>query len=431
MTAFVYVRKSVMADDSTTLSPAVQSDRCVSLAAAHGDASPTILRDLDVSGAKVEERHGYMEMVEAIESGEAHAVYAYDLSRLHRNTEEALRFFRLASEHGVVVRMVEGNIDTSGPTGTLVLTVLAAMNAWTSKVTSAKIKASLAMKRARGESLGGRRYGDVRVIVSADGTERTVGEGEDVSAVVEAYRSTESPMGAARVLNAQHVPTRNGKSRGWSPSAVLSVVRHHAPDLLRDPATRGIRGSSGGERKHRLARLLRCSLDGSLLTGSVDRGVTRYACHGQSTRPHGRTQIMESIILDAIREETDRAALFVKKLRVGTTDDDAKLAVIGEERKRVNAMFRKGRIEEPEYDSAMTELDEQERGLTALRSIRRYTIPPDVRADDPAKVNGYLRRLFESVTVDMATPGKRGVPVPVAVDATWRDPAMRVEEVTA
>jgi DNA invertase Pin-like site-specific DNA recombinase len=120
VTAFGYVRKSVMADDSTTLSPALQRERITHLAKAHGDGDIVIVEDLDISGAKVEQRHGYMRMVEAIESGEATAVYAYDLSRLHRNTEEALRFFRIAREHGVTVRLVEGNIDTSGPTGELV-----------------------------------------------------------------------------------------------------------------------------------------------------------------------------------------------------------------------------------------------------------------------------------------------------------------------
>ena len=45
MTAFGYVRKGVMSDDSTTLSPAVQPERVAARAKAHGDDDPTILED--------------------------------------------------------------------------------------------------------------------------------------------------------------------------------------------------------------------------------------------------------------------------------------------------------------------------------------------------------------------------------------------------
>ena len=292
MVALGYVRKSVMSDDSKSLSPAVQEERVRALAASRGDHDIEVLMDLDVSGAKVAERPSYLRVVEAIESGEAHAVYAYDLSRLHRNTKEALRFFEIAEANRVPVTLVEGNIDTRGPTGTLMLTILAAMNAWTSQSTSAKIKASMAMKRANGGALGGRAYG--------------TRDGEDAAAVVDALRSTDSLLRAARFLNASGLPTRNRASRGWSPSAVRSVVRRVAPELLRDPATRGIRGSSGGERKHRFARLLRCGVCGALLTPSVDRGVSvRYYCHNASVTPHGRKTVTETAVTKVIVAEVE------------------------------------------------------------------------------------------------------------------------------
>lgn len=413
MTAFVYVRKSIMVDGESTFSPQVQEDRCRALATAHGDLDLVVLSDLNVSGAKVEERHEYVRLVAAIESGEASAVYAYDLSRLHRNVPEALRFFELADKHRVPVRLVGDSVDTSTATGRMVLTILAAVNAMISQQTSEKIKASLAAKRRTGWAPGGHAYG--------------TRDGEDVAAVIDAYKSTESLFKAARVLNADGVPTRNPNAKGWSPTSVKSVIRRNAPDLLKDPLNTGAERSRGGIRKHRFARLLRCSLDGSLLTGSVDRGVVRYVCHGAYTTPHGRTQIKEAILLDAIASETDRALPAIRRLRTGTAADDAALTALDAERSRMNTMYRKGRIEEAAYDEAMAEIDVQERAFAARRWIKRITVTPDVRTGEASAVNAYLRRLFSTVVVDMETPGKTGVAVPVEVTATWRDPALRSE----
>jgi DNA invertase Pin-like site-specific DNA recombinase len=428
VTAFIYVRKSIMVDGESTFSPQVQEDRCRALASAHGDTDNiVVLSDLNVSGAKVEERHEYVRLVAAIESGEASAVYAYDLSRLHRNVPEALRFFELADAARVPVRLVGDSVDTSTATGRMVLTILAAVNAMISQQTSEKIKASLKAKRATGWAPGGHAYG--------------TRDGEDVQAVIDAYRSTESLFKAARILNMDGVPTRNAtvlkdgvltrnpKAKGWSPTSVKSVITRNAPDLLKDPINMGAERSRGGIRKHRFARLLRCSLDGSLLTGSVDRGVVRYVCHGAYTTPHGRTQIKEHILLDAIAAETDRALPAIRRLQVGSKADEAALATIDAERARLNVIWQKGRIGEEAYDAAMSDLDVRERALSARRSVTRIGVPPDVRTGDASKVNAYLRRLFSVVVVDMATPGKTGTAVPVAIEATWRDATLRGDDV--
>ena len=430
MAAFGYVRKSVMADATKTLSPQVQEERVRSLAAAHGDDDLTIFSDLDVSGAKVAERPGYLRLVEAIESGEAHAIYAYDLSRLHRNVREALRFFELAAKHDVPVRLVADSVDTSTATGRMVLTILASVNAMISEVASEKIKASLAMKRAGGWKDGGRLYG--------------TREGEDVAAVVDAFRTTESPLRAARLLNAEGVPTRNPRSRGWSPSAVRSVVRRHAPELLRDPANAGAPGSRGGERHHRFARLLRCSVCGALLTPSVDlrQGATRYYCHAAGTTPHGRKTITEAAITKVVVAELEHLDWArPKRVRQGSASDEAQLAELDAKRARYVEMYGEGLVDRATRDAKLAEVTEAESKLSATRWMMEITLPPTIvdiadedgvvvlRADDPATVNGYLRRVFSRITVDMSVPGRRGVPTPAAATFAWRDPTLRIEDI--
>lgn len=432
MTAFGYVRKSVMADDSTTLSPEVQRDRIASLAKAHGDDDLVILEDLDVSGAKVEERADYMRLVRAIEEGDATAVYAYDLSRLHRNTKEALRFFEIADTHHVPVRLVAESIDTSGPTGTLMLTILSAMNAWTSQVTSAKIKATMSAKRAKGEPLGGRPYGDVRTITLADKSTRTIGLGEDTDAVVEAYRSTRSFFRATKALDAAGVPTRNAKSRGWSPSAVRAVVGRLAPDLIVETRVedRPIRGSRSTARVARFGRILRCSVCGSLLTPSYDPrpGSWRYYCHGSHRPGHGRKWVTESAIARAMVPAIESTALRVTTLNRaadgGVTIDTNALAA---RRERFIEMYGEGLITRERRDEVLREVEVEMARAASMRRVRRITLSPDPATDSPERVNAWMRDTFDRVVVDMATPGKRGVTTPVAVRPEWLDPSMRVE----
>jgi DNA invertase Pin-like site-specific DNA recombinase len=422
MTAFGYVRKSVMVDAAKTLSPQLQADRISALAKAHGDADITILEDLDISGAKVEERPEYMRLVEAIESGEAHAVYAYDLSRLHRNTKEALRFFELAEKKHVTVSLVEGNIDTRGPTGTLVLTILAAMNAWTSQVTSAKLVATFAMKRARGDTnIGGRPYGS-RI-------------GEDASAVVNAYRETKSFTLTARRLNTDGVSTRNDATRGWSWSAVRSVVRRLAPELITEQTSGSVRGSSNGDRLHRFARLLRCGMCDGILTPSSDythvdsygHPYTRYYCSNANTMPHGRSTVAESMLVPAVKAEADHALLLIHRMSRGSADDTAALAELAAKRERVIESCISGLITKASRDERLAVIAAEEAKLTAVRYVRRITVPVDVADADATKVNAYLRRLFDHATVDMSKPASRG-DAP-AMTFTWRDESLRAEVV--
>lgn len=160
MSAFGYVRVSRM--DRDKYSPAVQEERLRALAKAAGRDEMTLLSDLDVSGAKVEQRRGYMRLVEAIASGEADLVLAWDLSRLHRNRREAERFWDLVREREVEVRFVDGmTVDPRSATGRMFLSLFNSINAWVSEVTSEKIRASLERReRETGERNGNRPYGD-------------------------------------------------------------------------------------------------------------------------------------------------------------------------------------------------------------------------------------------------------------------------------
>jgi DNA invertase Pin-like site-specific DNA recombinase len=405
MPAFVYVRKSVVNDETTTLSPQVQEERCRALASAHGDDDPTVLRDIGISGAKVEKRPSYMELLHAVESGDATAVYAYDLSRLHRNTKEALRFFELCRDRNVAVRLVADSIDTSNASGRLMLTVLAAMNAWTSEVTSEKIKASLARREQEtGKRNGGKFYPHPEIVVAA-------------------FRQTGSLTRAARKLAEDGVPTRNGKSRAWSATAVRSIVRRSAPELIVPGENRG-RPTS---RPFRFARLLRCSECGGRMTPSYDRrqDYVSYYCQTANVTPHGRKRVPESALVAAIQPEAERWIARSHRVRPdGATRATADLDAL---ERQVEQLAARGL----DVTSLRADLEARRAMLDTGRRIRRVALDDiglaaDLASGDPAKVNAFLRRVFDHVVVDMSGGHERGQAS--VVEFAWIDPTLRGDE---
>ena len=407
MTAYGYVRKSVVADASNTLSPEVQEERIRALAAAHGDDDVRIVLDLDVSGAKVEERRGYMELVAAIESGEAHAVYAYDLSRLHRNLAEATRFFDLARERDVPVRLVADSIDTASASGRLMLNVLGAMNQWTSEVTSEKIKASLRRREETTDKRnGGRLFGSR--------------PSESVQAVIDAFKEGGSYTSAARLLNERGTPTRNEGSV-WHATSVKEILSRVAPDMLAPSAGRG---SKAGPRSARFARLLRCGECGSLMTPSYDRrhDYMRYYCHAGSVTPHGRKTVPEAALLPAFEEEMSRAKLIVKRLQRGDPRDEEKRADIEKRRERLSRQHEVGLLDDAALMDRVAGLLAEEAKLATRRMVKQITFPVGVE-DDPARVNAYLARLIDHVVVGMSKPERRGAAP--ELEFVWRDASFR------
>lgn len=419
MTAYGYVRKSVVSDPTKLLSPQVQEERVRALASAHGDADLEIVADLDVSGAKVEERHAYMRIVEAIESGEATAVYAYDLSRLHRNTKEALRFFELARDRNVPVRLVNDNVDTATPTGRLILTVLAAMNAWTSQVTSEKIKASLKLKRDRdGYRHGALPYGDR--------------PGEDVGIVLEAFKEAGSYDGGARLLNARPVACRTSKGV-WHGSTVRDIVRRVGGEDMRSLPTR--RGAPTLNHTFRFGGVLMCSVcseRGTRLTGSTaTNGDVRYYCHRAKVVPHGRGWVSESVIARVVASEAERAVLAMRRLTVGSAQDEARASALDSKLERYAEMYGEGNIDRMTFDARKAEVEAERATITTRRVVRRIKVPPDIATGEPARVSEYLRRLFTSVLVDMDTKARPGPQKqPIGVEFIWADPAMRASDKT-
>lgn len=405
MPAYAYLRKSYVKDPTREVSHEVQEAAVRDLAKRHDDngASLTILDDWDLSGRLGrDKRPGYNALLEAIESGRCTALYSYSLSRLGRSVSELARLIGDCNARGIPVRLHADAVDTSTASGLLLFHVLGAVAQFEADVASERVRAALAAKAARGETLRTTPvYGDR--------------PGEDVAAVLGAFREAGSYSAAAKLLNARGVKPRNSKRGVWWPSSVRVVVQRADPSV---GAMRPTRGYRAGGSDFTLARLLRCPTCGTLLSGTRDRldgpngGRVRYACRLGTATPHPRISVSEHLILDAIREEADRLAT---PEQIEGTEDTAGRSELEARRLRILDLFEAGHIDRDERERRLERVRD---GLAALDSRRWVQAVPSIDWTwPPRELNRVLRALFERIELDPQTFA------PVAF--AWRVPEWR------
>ncbi len=108
----LYVRVSaVMGRDGETFhSPELQTSAMRAVAARHGLKEVAVVEDIDVSGRSFS-RDGLDQIRAMVEERQVDVVAVYDLSRLGRNTAEALTFIRWLKDHNVSILSTIEKID--------------------------------------------------------------------------------------------------------------------------------------------------------------------------------------------------------------------------------------------------------------------------------------------------------------------------------
>ncbi len=396
MTAYCYIRKSVVQPGVRTMSWEVQEAEARAMATRHGDDELTILSDWGKSGRiGAEGRPGYRSLLEAIESGSCNVLYAYSLSRLSRSLMEYARLAELCVKHGVKVRFAkEGEMALDTVSGRLIVSVLAAVAQMEAELAQERARDTVAARRARGDQIGPKRYG--------------ARPGEDLSLVVEAYEDAGSLQGAARLLTASGVPTRQGGI--WRTSSVRAVLQKGAPDILRPGRQKGVKA----RQPYLLARLLRCHC-GQMMSPQNGRSGVRYWCSRAAEDPgHPMPRsISESKVLPWVMVEVEGAGPEDRVYRIAA-DTEARAAA-SEHLRRLTLVYLEGGMEDVAYRAKRKTLEADLERLAAEGRMVHLP-PPDWGHDDPADLNGWLRALLRYVQLDEAA---------VPVYAEWLLPAWR------
>lgn len=389
---YAYVRKSRVFRDQRTISPEMQMDEVSALALRYGDTELVRLSDMNISGKKGRaKRPGFNSLLEALEAGSVSAIYSYSLSRLSRSVRDIVDLAELCAKQGVPIHLVvDPDPDPTSPSGKMILTILSAMAQFEADVASERARDTMEARRSRGEHLGASFY-------------------EATDAVVEAYQEAGSAAGAARLLTARGVPTRNGNAEWWATS-VLVIIRRVAPDLLPVRRHRGVKRAA----PFLFYRLLRCHC-GHTLTAVRNRGkYNLYRCLRADHIEHGQKSVTETAILDWARAEAALLQPPVSAVALAE-DTDAQRNALRDRVVRLGRAFVEGAVPEDEYAAEKASLDQQ---LERLDSAGRVLqLEPVAWDDEVIDINQSLRAMWHHVQLDEQMR---------PVFAEWTLPAWRI-----
>jgi DNA invertase Pin-like site-specific DNA recombinase len=396
MTSIGYVRQSRKADLDVALSPESQRQDIRRLAERDGLDPDDVLiyEDLGRSGGAGKERlrDGYQAVLAAVGSGSVDVVYTKALTRIARSVTELYRVLRLAQEHGTrIVTAKEGVMDPTTPIGKAQFGMMAVFAEFERDLAVERAKDNVALRRARGERMGGRPYGDR--------------SGDDPALVLAYYRKAGTYNGAAAALNADGIPSpyggqgrvnaRTGTPMRWSGTGVRVVLERHHPNAIPARTPRGRRHVP----TYVFWRLLRCPC-GGWMTGSTWRGVRVYRCHrAEADRSHPRpAYISEATVREWAEPEAER---FLKPAGVELAAQDTERAALVAERDRIVRLFTRGTIDEPTMDGMVAEVDDR---LAVLDTTARIVELPSTTIDwdrwSTDDIRAVLRSLWSAVRLE-------------------------------
>ena len=151
----IYARVSTIEQSMSGLGIAAQTEQCAAYATAMGYLPTDTHVDDGVSGTLSPwERPAMSQCLDVLANGQAAVLIVASLSRLGRRTADVLRLADLAHEQGWALVILDLRIDTTTPTGRMMLTVLAAVAQLERDLTAERTTAALQAAKRRGQRLG-------------------------------------------------------------------------------------------------------------------------------------------------------------------------------------------------------------------------------------------------------------------------------------
>jgi DNA invertase Pin-like site-specific DNA recombinase len=391
-----YVRRSARSrHDPGDLSRQFQVEEVRRLAGPDADRLDIRAQDWGRSAAtdKTDRRLAFLAIIEAVEQGEVSALYAYATDRLARSVEWAARLLNACRRAGVPIVTSEGRFDPDNAMTDQLFYFQAMQKEGYSRQASQKRRATVERQHAHGTRLGVAPYG--------------AQAGEDVSAIVAAFRKAGSCYGAARAMNAAGSRTRRGAL--WTSKVVGDVLRREGVAHRRKP-----RPGAKAQADWITYQLLTCPC-GKTMT-SMDRRSPRVTCYlarhvSDHPRPHG---IALSKLLPVLQAEAARLRVPVSAVELAADDEGQKEAVAAK-RERVIDLYADGIIDKLERTRRLGKLDDELDDLDAAHAV--VAVPQAIDwTQPPATVNAVLRALWERVELG---------PDLMPVRFVWRVPEWR------
>jgi DNA invertase Pin-like site-specific DNA recombinase len=223
MQAFIYCRVSTEEQASEGVSLEAQKAKAEAWAALNGYTVAGVFTDAGLSGSRADNRPALQDALAAACGVRGAALVAYSLSRLARNTRDALDIAKRLERAGVDLVSLSEKIDTSSASGRMVYRLMANLSEYERDQIAERTKAALQQKKRKGERVGTVPYGWE---LAADGVQLVeVAEEQAVLAIVRELRAAGMSMRTiAEELTKRGIQTKKGGAT-WKHSTIQGLLR--------------------------------------------------------------------------------------------------------------------------------------------------------------------------------------------------------------
>lgn len=211
--ALGYVRVSTDRQADSGLGLDAQRERIADAVARRGWHLTDVTEDAGASGGSLARRPELAATLDALDGGAADVLVVAKLDRLTRSVADLAAIAERAKRRGWALVVLDADVDTSTPTGELLLNVMVSAAQYERRLIGERTAAALAQRRRQGL-----RHGTPPELPQA--------VRERIAVERDAGRSLRA---IADALNAEGVPTARGAS--WHASTVRHVVRSVALDV--------------------------------------------------------------------------------------------------------------------------------------------------------------------------------------------------------
>lgn len=211
MPIYSYMRLSTD-EDKQSNSFEIQSQAITTYAKTNG-LEPIVKTFKDTkSGAKLEQRLGLMEMLNTIKKDDK--VIVHKIDRLSRDVLQMGWVRTELARKGCELIIIDSKNDTNDPMANLMEQIVTAFADYERQMIKSRIKATMDLKKSKGEKLGGAIPFGFDVIENEDKKKVLVKNEQEqkIVASIKRYKTKGLSLGAiAKKLNERGITTKNGK----------------------------------------------------------------------------------------------------------------------------------------------------------------------------------------------------------------------------
>lgn len=211
------------------LSLGLQEERIRSIAKAQGADLVDMIVEPGKSARSLR-RPGVGRILEMARLRLVDAVIIYKLDRLSRSLRDLTQLLSVFQRKGIALISVTDNLDTSSPTGRLVIHILGAVAEMESEQIGGRVADAHAVKRAKGERMGEIPFGH-RLADNGVHLEQDPGEQRNIRAMKRLRRKGYSYAKVAARLNERGIWTRKGTD--WKREYIYYIL-NKAPEKGRE-----------------------------------------------------------------------------------------------------------------------------------------------------------------------------------------------------